>query len=36
MFEWVSELLDNPVNVEMIDIGAVFNELRNWFSALRM
>lgn len=36
MFEWVSELLGNPVNVEVIDIGAVFNELRNWFSALRM
>ena len=36
MFEWVSELLDNAGNFEMIDIGAVFNELRNWFSALMM
>ena len=34
MFEWVSELLDNAGNFEMIDIGAVFNELINWFSAL--
>lgn len=29
MFEWVSELLDNAGNFEMIDIGAVFNELIN-------
>jgi len=36
MFEWVSELLDNAGNFEMIDIGAVFTELINWFSALMM
>jgi len=36
MFEWVSELLDNAGNFEMIDIGAAFAELINWFSALIM
>ena len=36
MWEWVSEILDNARNFEMIDLGAVFNELGNWVSAFMM
>lgn len=36
MWAWVSELLDNAGNFEMIDIGAFFNELCNWVSNLMM
>lgn len=36
MWAWVSELLDNAGNFEMINIGAFFNELCNWASDLMM
>lgn len=36
MWVWVSELLDNAGNFEMINIGAFLNELGNWVSNLIM